>query len=231
MLQHHQLDVRRIDVLAARQDHVLLAVDEIEKALIIEAADVAGAQPTTSRRIGPRGLERGVGPVVIALHHEPAIAADLAEFARPGLAIVVTHELELLARNGLADGLDLLVEVFGRQRRDDALGQPVEFDQLAVERVTSCALQRRWQRRAATHDGLQRREVAALSSGSSMSRWSCTGTKPPWVTRQRAMVSASPAGVNAGTSTIVPPARIVHNIVTQLMFEYSPSEQTVTAPL
>ena len=64
-----------------------------------------------------------------------------------------------------------------------------------------------------------------------MRRWNCTGTKPPCVMRYRPTVSASAAAENDGMTTIVPPASTVLSIATQLMFEYRPSEQTVTAPL
>ena len=39
------------------------------------------------------------------------------------------------------------------------------------------------------------------------------------------------AGVKDGMTTSVPPTSIVASIAAQLMFEYRPSEQSVTAPL
>jgi hypothetical protein len=44
---------RRIDVLPAGEDHVLLAIDDVEKVLRIEPAEVAGAQPLGAGRVEP----------------------------------------------------------------------------------------------------------------------------------------------------------------------------------
>jgi hypothetical protein len=45
VLPHDAFDVGRIDILAARQDHVLLAIDDIEEALCVKPAEVPGVQP------------------------------------------------------------------------------------------------------------------------------------------------------------------------------------------
>ena len=47
MRQQHLLDLAWIDVLAARDDHVVLAIDQIEVALIVETAKVACREPFT----------------------------------------------------------------------------------------------------------------------------------------------------------------------------------------
>ena len=165
MCVHHLLDVGRIDVLPAGQDHVLLAIDDVEEALVVEAADVAGAQPAAAMGIRPRGLRCRVRAVVVMLHYESAAADDLAGRAGGGFAVVVTDQLELLAGDRLADRFDPPIEVLGRERRDDALGQAVELDQLAAEPVARCALEVRRQRRATAHDRLQRTEPALLEVG------------------------------------------------------------------
>jgi hypothetical protein len=48
--QQHFLDLARIDVGAAADDHVLGAVLQRQEAVGIEAADVAGMQPATAQR-------------------------------------------------------------------------------------------------------------------------------------------------------------------------------------
>ena len=45
MLVEHLLDLARVDVVAAADDHVLLAVDDVEVAVLVLAADVAGGEP------------------------------------------------------------------------------------------------------------------------------------------------------------------------------------------
>ena len=57
-----RLDFGAIDIFAAAQHHVLLSVDDINKAISIDARDVAGMQPAIGdRRSG------GFGAVDIAL--------------------------------------------------------------------------------------------------------------------------------------------------------------------
>src|ERR687895_511030 len=72
MLQEHILDLARIDVLSAADDHVLLAVDEEEEPVLVAVADVARVQPSVPERLGV-----GVRPPVIALHDVGAADADL----------------------------------------------------------------------------------------------------------------------------------------------------------
>ncbi len=50
MLVQHQLDLLGKDVAAVADDHVLDAVEDIEIAVLIEAADVAGTQPAVLER-------------------------------------------------------------------------------------------------------------------------------------------------------------------------------------
>ena len=73
----HLLDLARVDVEAARDDHVLLAVDHVQVAALVEHADVAGMVPAEGARLGG-----GFGVVVIAGRHQLAARDDLAAFAR-----------------------------------------------------------------------------------------------------------------------------------------------------
>ena len=72
------LDHLRIDVEAAGDDHVLLAVDQIEIAVGVHVADVAGEEAVADK--GFRGFLR---PVPVALGDVRAADADFADFARP----------------------------------------------------------------------------------------------------------------------------------------------------
>ena len=47
------LDLLGVDVLAAADDHVLHAVDEHQEAVVVEVADVAGAQPPVAQHLRP----------------------------------------------------------------------------------------------------------------------------------------------------------------------------------
>ena len=73
------LDLARGDVLAARLDHVLLAVDDVEVALVVEDAEVAGVQPAVAERLGRLG-----GVVPVAEHRLRRAVHDLADLAGAG---------------------------------------------------------------------------------------------------------------------------------------------------
>ena len=51
------LDLPRVDVVAAADDHVLHAVDDEEVAVLVAVAEVAGVEPAA-----PHGLGGGLGP-------------------------------------------------------------------------------------------------------------------------------------------------------------------------
>lgn len=71
------LDHLRIDVEAARDDHVLLAVDQEEIAVGIDIADVAGEEAAVDE-----GLRGSFGLIPVAFGDVRALDADLADFAR-----------------------------------------------------------------------------------------------------------------------------------------------------
>ena len=77
MLVDRLLDHLRIDVEAAGDDHVLLAVDQIEIAVLVHVADVAGEKPVADESLG--GFLR---PVPVALGDVRPLDADFADFAR-----------------------------------------------------------------------------------------------------------------------------------------------------
>src|SRR6266496_6026430 len=57
------LDLPRVDVVAAADDQVLLAVDDEEVTLLVDPAHIAGVDPA-----GPDGVLGRLGPVPVALH-------------------------------------------------------------------------------------------------------------------------------------------------------------------
>ena len=64
------LDFLRADLLAARLDDVVLAADEIEKAVLVGAEQVAGVEHLLPReRPGPQRLVGRLGVFPVALHH------------------------------------------------------------------------------------------------------------------------------------------------------------------
>src|SRR5205823_12637798 len=75
--QQHLLDLARIDVAAAGNDHVLRAVAQGQKAVLVDAAEIAGVQPAAAQ-----GLGIGLGVLPITLHDAIALRDALADLAR-----------------------------------------------------------------------------------------------------------------------------------------------------
>ena len=100
VLHQRLLDLGRVDVEAAGDDHVLQAVDDEQVALVVEVADVAGVVPAEARGRGGR-----LRVLVVAGHHERAAHDDLAALAgrqqRPGLGV---HDPHLHQRRGPPGG-------------------------------------------------------------------------------------------------------------------------------
>src|SRR5215207_9522295 len=75
--QQHLLDLARVDVATARDDHVLRAVAQRQEAVLVEAAEIAGVQPAAAQRLGI-----GFGVLPITLHDAVASRHHLADLAR-----------------------------------------------------------------------------------------------------------------------------------------------------
>src|ERR1700687_5642718 len=74
-LRDQVLDLIRIDLEARDDDHVLLAILDEYEAALIEAPDIAGAQPAF-RQHDVFGL---FGPLPVAAHHLRTAQTDLAD--------------------------------------------------------------------------------------------------------------------------------------------------------
>ena len=98
MLVERVLDLARVDAVAAAQDHVLDAVDEVQIAVGVEVADVAGAEPAVGERLARR---LGVAPV--AAHHPGRDQLHLAGLARRHRLPVAVRDAHGDARAGRAD--------------------------------------------------------------------------------------------------------------------------------
>ena len=116
------LDVRRRHVLAGGvDDELLLAVDDLQIAVLVELADVAGVQPA----IGVDRLGGLLGRAAVAEHH------DLA--AHEHLAVIGDRDLD--AGRGRADGAEL--DLLGRVDAAGAagLGHPPQLGERDADRV------------------------------------------------------------------------------------------------
>src|SRR4051812_42912063 len=97
VLEQHLLHFARIDVGAARDDHVLGTVLEREVTVRVEYADVAGVQPAAAH-----GLCRRVRILPIAGHDHVAPADDLADFADRQRVVLRVRDLHVETRVGPA---------------------------------------------------------------------------------------------------------------------------------
>src|SRR6185503_13234650 len=159
------LEVDRADPLAAGLDHVLRAIGDLDVAIGIDRAYVAGRKPSHAQGIAALALE-------IALDHPRSAHLQVAELlAVPGqLASVFVDDAEihaedrapLLALDGFALLLGKLV-LLRLQRSRGAerahLGHPPRVQHLHAVLVLEGADHRGRARRAADHHAFQRREA------------------------------------------------------------------------
>src|SRR5688572_13459005 len=157
------LQVDRADPLAARLDHILRAIGDLDVALGVDGAHVAGRKPSVLQRIAALALE-------IALDHPRPAHLQVAErLAVPRqLAAVLVHDAvvdaenraPLLALDRLALALRQLLlprleRASGAERTH--LGHPPGMQHLHAVLVLEGTDHRRRTRRAADHHALERR--------------------------------------------------------------------------
>ena len=173
MLVDRLLDHARIDVVARRDDQVLGAVDQVEPAVVVHVAHVAGAQALpVAAGMAEQHLLGLVGLLPVALHDLRADDADLADIApcRPAArvspfsmsrismtvpGIGTPHEPD--AAHALVDRAD---RAGGR-----GLGEAVALDQRGAGQLLEALLHLDRQGRAARHADLQRLQVEPLRLG------------------------------------------------------------------
>src|SRR5262249_17037057 len=98
MLCEHALDLGRIDVLAAADDHVVLAIDQMQEALLAGVAHVAAGLPLAV----PDGVARRAVAVVAEEGHGRR-GVDLADLTRWQLATIAVEHGEFAAEGSAAD--------------------------------------------------------------------------------------------------------------------------------
>ena len=121
----HTFDFGGGDVLAAGDDHVLLAVGQIQEAVRIEIADVAGAEPVAEE--GRRRLGR-ILPV--ALRDLRSAQADFAVLAGPEPIAGIVADFDLDMGDGAAGRADFLDLAAGLHERvaAAAFGEAIGVD-------------------------------------------------------------------------------------------------------
>src|SRR5690606_19982580 len=97
VLQQRVFDFPRINVFAAGNDHVFLAVDQMQHAVLVEHAHVAGVDPAVANGVGG-----GDVIVPVAAEHRGAARDDFARHARRTVVAVGVDDARLHAGEGLA---------------------------------------------------------------------------------------------------------------------------------
>ena len=159
MLVEHLLDLARVDVVAAPDDQVLLAIHDEEVPVLVDLGHVAGAEPA--------GLvdrvRRRLRALPVALHDVVAADHDLAHLALRDLLAVLVPDLHLDALDRRADRSRLALAAGVVERRDrGGLRQPVSLEDDAAELLLEAADQLHGDGGAAGHADAQARRVGRV---------------------------------------------------------------------
>ena len=165
VLVEHLLDLARVHVEPAAQDHVLRAVHDVVVARGIAPGEVAGAEPAV---LGD-GLGGGLRLAPVALHHVLPADPHLAQ----GLLIALghdgpvrRHQLQFAPADGASDRARLMRLTRMVEARDrGGLGQAVALEDLAVEGGLEAAQQLHGQGRSAGDAQAQAGQVLRMVLG------------------------------------------------------------------
>src|SRR5436190_95846 len=168
VLEQHLLDLARIDIGAARDDHVLGPVFQREIAVRIEHADVPGMQPAAAQSLRGR-----VGVLPVPGHHHIAAADDLADPAHRQRVVIRIGDFHLKARIRAPRRSEpfeparmiAIRDILPRQHRDGhrAFALPVDLREPRPETVERLQRILDIHRRAAPHDSAQVVRLRAAS--------------------------------------------------------------------
>src|SRR3954452_12821636 len=146
MLVEHLFDLTWVDVVSAPDDQVLLPVDDVVVAVLVDPGHVPALEPA----VWCHDLLGRVRPAPIALHHVVAADPDLPNLAgwqRVSFLVCDLH-LDTLDRGADRPGLALPVHVVERGGRA-GLGQPIALQDHAAEILLEATQHLHRQRRAA----------------------------------------------------------------------------------
>ena len=159
------LDVDRIDVLSARENHVLFAIDDIEKTLCIDPTDITGTQPLGAGRVDPSRLAIGLVARVITSHHQSSAACDFSGFAGRDLAVVLAEDANVGAKTGLPTERTLRSRSSGSRMVISPSVSPYSSIKSHSNSRANPRFTSRSERRTAAHQGLEAVGANALRSG------------------------------------------------------------------
>ena len=170
------LQLTGIHVVAGGNDHPLGASLEVDEALLVHGAQIAGIHPRQPVRVLPQRMRRLLGVVHVLLHDGGARQQDLALLAVGHLLVGVgSDDLDIGVGEGQTDGA-LLIDVGGGQaagghRLRGAVALPHLNDRVVVvQEPVELLLQLNGQAVAAGEHALQTAEVGAVHAGQPQQR-------------------------------------------------------------
>ena len=158
MLHDHVFDLIRIDVEAGDQDHIFLAIDNAQEALVIHHRDVTGMQPAVFDDFVGR-----VGTLPVTQHDLWTFDAQLPRLTRRDFVIVIIDQFRFSGRNGQSNASAVVVDVMrvnADQRR--ALRQAIALQQILAGKLHPALGHRLLNRHTAARREVQRGEVQLL---------------------------------------------------------------------
>ncbi len=170
------LDLTGIDIVAGGDDHPLGPAAEIDEALVIHGAQVAGIHPGEAVVVPAQGLGGLLGMVHILLHHCGAGQQNFALCAVGHLLIGTgLDDLDIGVREGQANGA-LLIHIHRRQAAGgDSLGGTVTLPHLhngvvVIKELIKLLLQLNGQAITAGENALEAGEVGIIHAGQAQQR-------------------------------------------------------------
>src|SRR5580693_732619 len=123
-------DLARIDVEATADDQVLLAVDDVVIAVVVNLSDVAGGEPA----VGGYGGRRRLGQVPVPFHDVVAADLDLTGLAWWDFVAVRIDDPHLDTFDRVSDRSRLAVTIGMVERRDrGGFREPVTLQNRCTE--------------------------------------------------------------------------------------------------
>src|SRR4051794_29156533 len=201
----HRLDLGRIDVDAAGDHHVALAVADEDVAVLVDVTDIPRGDETVAVDLGTF-----LRLVVIGEVRRPGHARiDLADLAGREHAAVVTDEAQLRTGRDPADRARLLQRILGGRKGHGAgFGRAVEFVDHRPPPLDHGTLDVGWTRRGGVDDVAKRGDVVPLrtSSSSFIRRMNMVGTMKMVSILYRSISWRNSSASKRGISTSAPPS-------------------------
>src|SRR5476651_2368384 len=115
MFEQYGFQIDRIHVESARDDHVLLPIQQMHETVIVDPADIAAALESRAGLIEPACLASRIIELVVAGHQPWTAADDLAHFALLKHPSVVVNNAKVAVGKRPADSVEFVPMLVGIQ--------------------------------------------------------------------------------------------------------------------